>query len=173
MIHGIAPGPLVFIQAPEVVYGIYAAMLLATPMLAVVGWIGMRALVPLVRVPPLVLIPCVLFFCSFGAMLEGGVFGLRVAFAFAALGVVMKLFDYSFVSFLIGFVLGPAFELSLRQTIALLPPEPTPLDYPLASLVLVATLVVVAVSALAAVRRRRADPPTPSGVATDPRESTR
>ena len=57
-----------------------------------------------------------MFLCVIGAYLEGsGMFSVYLMLIFAFFGYFMKKFDFSFVTFLIGFILGPMAELSLRQ----------------------------------------------------------
>jgi putative tricarboxylic transport membrane protein len=52
---------------------------------------------------------------------------------FAFFGYFMKKYDFSFVTFLIGFILGPMAELSLRQALILTDAKPTALvDHPVA-----------------------------------------
>jgi putative tricarboxylic transport membrane protein len=54
--------------------------------------------------------------CVIGAYLEGsGMFSVYLMLVFAFFGYFMKKLDFSFITFLIGFILGPIAELSLRQ----------------------------------------------------------
>jgi putative tricarboxylic transport membrane protein len=65
-------------------------------------------------------VPVVLFFCCMGAYLQGnGIFGVGIMLFFGVLGFFARKLDFSFVTFLIGFVIGPSVELSMRQSIAL------------------------------------------------------
>jgi putative tricarboxylic transport membrane protein len=53
-------------------------------------------------------------------VLQGyGTFGLVILMAFALLGYLMKKYDYSFVTFLVAFIITPMLELNLRQSIIL------------------------------------------------------
>ena len=118
--QGVTPGPLMFTQQTELVYGIYLSMIVASLLLLVIGFFGQRLFAQIVRVPMRYVIPVVIFFCAMGAYLQGnGIFGVGIMLFFGVLGFFMRKLDFGFVTFLIGFVVGPAFELSLRQTIAL------------------------------------------------------
>jgi putative tricarboxylic transport membrane protein len=69
-----------------------------------------------------------------GAYMEGGgMFSVYLMLAFGFVGYFMKKLDFSFVTFLIGFVLGPMTELSLRQAIIITRGDPLALvDHPVA-----------------------------------------
>jgi putative tricarboxylic transport membrane protein len=70
---------------------------------------------------------------------------------FAVLGYLMHRFDYSRVTFLIGFVIGPQFELSLRQALIITDRQPSALlNHPIA----LAILAVAIVGSLLSVRAR-------------------
>ncbi|MEM7801247.1 MAG: Tricarboxylate transporter family protein, partial [Chloroflexota bacterium] len=61
---------------------------------------------------------------------------------FSVVGYFVKKFDYSFVTFLIGFIIGPQMELAIRQSIVITRGE-NPLDFPVAILFAVLTVIVV------------------------------
>lgn len=120
IVQGVTPGPLMFTEQKELVYGIYLSMLAASLLLLVIGFFGQRVFSQVVKVPMRYVIPVVVFFCATGAYLQGnGIFGVGIMLVFGVLGFFARKLDFSFVTFLIGFVIGPAFELSLRQSIAL------------------------------------------------------
>lgn len=120
LMHGVTPGPLIFQQQPALIYGIYAAMIAASLSLLAIGYFGQGFFARAVQVQLKYIVPVVLFLCSIGACLEGaGAFGIIVMICFGVLGFLFDKFGYSFVTFLIGFVIGPSFELSLRQALAL------------------------------------------------------
>jgi putative tricarboxylic transport membrane protein len=120
IVQGVTPGPLMFTQQKELVYGIYLSMLGASLLLLIIGYFGQSVFAQVVRVPMRYVIPVVLFFCSMGAYLQGnGIFGVGIMLFFGVLGFYARKLDFGFVTFLIGFVIGPSFELTLRQTIAL------------------------------------------------------
>ncbi|MFN4100096.1 MAG: tripartite tricarboxylate transporter permease [Pararhodobacter sp.] len=119
-IHGITVGPLLLRDSPELLYSIFAGMILASLMMLALGWFGLMVFAQITRVPPHVVIPIVIFFCLAGMVLQGyGTFGLIILMAFALLGYLMKKFDYSFVTFLVAFIITPMLELNLRQSIIL------------------------------------------------------
>ena len=75
---------------------------------------------------------------------QGGFFAVWLMLGFAALGWLMMKLDISVVCFIIGLVLGPMIELSIRQSVILLSRNPMAIfDHPFA-LVLVAATPFVA-----------------------------
>jgi putative tricarboxylic transport membrane protein len=133
MIHGVQPGPFLFQNQGRLIYGLFGAMILANLMNMIVGQVGMRLWVRVVTAPESFILTSALLLCFVGVSLAaGGVFGIWVMLAFAVLGIVMTAFGFSVVIFIIAFFLGPRFEISLSQTLALLNGDPLRLlDYPL------------------------------------------
>jgi putative tricarboxylic transport membrane protein len=157
-IHGLTPGPRLFDEHPRLIYGIFGTMIVAAVLMLIVGRIGLVAFAKLTRVPATVIIPVVVMLCIVGSYLETrSVFAVALMLGFAAVGYLMHRFDYSRVTFLIGFVIGPQFELSLRQSLILTDRDPAALlAHPFAIAVFALAL---AVSVL--VMRARALPRSP------------
>jgi putative tricarboxylic transport membrane protein len=143
-IHGLTPGPRLFDEHPRLVYGIFGTMIVAAILMLIVGRIGLVAFAKLTRVPATIIIPVVVMLCIVGSYLETrSVFAVGLMLAFAALGYLMHRFDYSRVTFLIGFVIGPQFELSLRQSLIITDRDPAVLlSHPFAIAILATALVV-------------------------------
>ncbi|MDF0600450.1 tripartite tricarboxylate transporter permease [Psychromarinibacter sp. C21-152] len=117
IIHGIQPGPLLFEQQGQLIYGLFGAMLMANLCNLGVGQIGMRLWAFVVGAPNTVIYPGALLLCVTGIYFtEGGLFGVIVMLVSAVFGYLMKTFGYSVVAFIIGFVLMAQLERSLLQT---------------------------------------------------------
>ena len=118
MIHGVVPGPMMMIEHAELVYSIFAAMLMANLLHLVIGRIGIRFWGQVLRVPKTVILPIVVILCIAGVYIPtNSWFDVGLMFIFGALGVAMRRAGFSIVCLVIGFLLGPMFELSLRQTL--------------------------------------------------------
>ncbi len=116
MLHGLTPGPFLFRDDAVLVYAIFIGMVAASFIMLVMGMIGQNLFARLIAVSEVILVPIIVFLCVIGAYLEGsGMFSVYLMLVFAFFGYFMKKFDFSFVTFLIGFILGPMAELSLRQ----------------------------------------------------------
>ncbi len=118
MIHGVVPGPMMMIEHAELVYSIFAAMLMANLLHLVIGRIGIRFWGQVLRVRKTVILPIVVILCIAGVYIPtNSWFDVGLMFIFGALGVAMRRAGFSIVCLVIGFLLGPMFELSLRQTL--------------------------------------------------------
>ena len=134
-------------------------MIVAAVLMLVVGRIGLVAFAKLTRVPATIIIPVVVMLCIVGSHLEShSIFAVVLMIGFAAVGYLMHRFDYSRVTFLIGFVIGPQFELSLRQSLIMTDGNPLAL---LAHPFAIATLAIALIVSVLAMRSRSF--PRPSG----------
>jgi putative tricarboxylic transport membrane protein len=120
MIHGMQPGPLLFETQGRLVYGLFGAMIMANFVNLWVGQIGLRFWVKVVSAPESLIFSSALLLCFVGvSMATNGLFGVAIMLMFAVLGYVMTSFGYSIVIFIIAFFLGPRFEKSISQSLAL------------------------------------------------------
>ena len=111
IIHGIQPGPLIFKNDSNLVYGIMFGFLLTTIAMFILG----KALTPVfsrvLTVPNTVLVPIIALLSIVAIYAESGSsFNLWIALLIGLAGFFLKLLDYSLASFVIAFVLGPIIE---------------------------------------------------------------
>ena len=134
-------------------------MICASLLLLCIGYFGQRFFSLVTKVSMRMIVPVVIFLCATGAYLQGdGIFGVVVMMAFGVIGFLAKKLEFSFVTFLIGFVIGPSFELTFRQSIALLNHDITQLvDRPIAVGFIILTAVTVWRIAVANGKRNRAE----------------
>lgn len=149
VLHGLTPGPLMFQQQPQKVGDLYAALLCASLILLIVGYGGQRLFAKVIHVPIRLIIPVVLFLCCIGAYMDASsIFPIYLMLVFALIGFFMRKLEYSFVTFLIGFVIGPNFELTFRQSIQLLDGKPANLiHHPISIVFLLLTVATIALIA--------------------------
>lgn len=120
MIHGMQPGPLLFENQGRLVYGLFGAMVMANFVNLWVGQIGLRFWTKVVSAPESIIFSSALLLCIVGvAMATSGLFGVAIMLIFAVIGYLMSSFGYSLVIFIIAFFLGPRFEKSIAQSLAL------------------------------------------------------
>lgn len=157
MMHGLTPGPFLFRESGDVVFSIYIGMLLASLALLLVGLFGQKIFSMVIRVRETVILPVIVFLCVVGAYMEGGgMFGVYLMLIFGVVGYFMKKFDFSFVTFVVGYVLGPMAELSVRQSMILSEGNPAILlEHPIAIVFLVLALLSIWRFAIAGVRSMR------------------
>jgi putative tricarboxylic transport membrane protein len=118
IIHGIQPGPLFMTQEPRIAYGIFAAYILAHPVMLVLVGLGTRVCLWVVRVSPAVLFPVVLVLCVIGAYaLNNTMDNVYVLLLFGVLGYVLVKLGFPLAPLILGVILGDQIEINLVRAI--------------------------------------------------------
>jgi len=117
-IHGIQSGPLFIIQNPTLAYGMFAAYILAHPIVLIMLFFGVRWIMRIVVVPKSILYPVVLVLCVVGAYALGNSMAtVWVLFLSGILGYLMVKFGYPLAPFILGVILGDQIEINLIRAI--------------------------------------------------------
>jgi putative tricarboxylic transport membrane protein len=120
IIHGIQPGPMLMIQHPHFVYQVVAMTTLASVTILLFGLFGVRPLLHILRVRRAVLMPIVFLLCVVGAFATAS--RLFDVYAMLAIGVgafFLRRRGYEMAPFVLGLVLGPLLDKSLRRGLVL------------------------------------------------------
>jgi putative tricarboxylic transport membrane protein len=118
LVHGLTPGPLIFQEAPDVVYGLYIGLILANVALLAIGLTLIPLFVRAATVRVGLLFPTVFVLSMVGAYsFQQSLFDVGIAIAFAAIGYAMTKIGLSKTSFLIGFILAPLLEDNFRRAL--------------------------------------------------------
>ena len=118
MLHGIRPGPLLFQQNPQVVWGLIAGMYIGNviPVVLNLPLVGMWA--SILRIPYEFLMPVIIIVASVGIYaMEGVLFDLWVMLAFGVIGYFMRKLNFPPAPAVLALVLGPMVEGSLKQSL--------------------------------------------------------
>ena len=116
MIHGITPGPLLFRTQGPLVYGIFAALLVANLMMLIVEFLGIRVFIRILQVPKNILLPIIMVFCVVGAYANNNrVFDVLMMMIFGILGWLMKKAKLPIAPTILAFILCPTVETNLRR----------------------------------------------------------
>ncbi len=117
-IHGIQSGPLFIAQNPQLAYGIFAAYLIAHPLMVLIVALSARFMLRIVSVPKAALFPVVLVLCVIGAYaLNNTMSNVYVLLAFGLLGYAMVKFGFPLAPFILGVILGDQIEINLIRAI--------------------------------------------------------
>jgi len=117
-IHGIQSGPLFISQNPGLAYGIFAAYLVAHPIMVLILAAASRFMLRIVTVPKAALFPVVLVLCTIGAYaLNNTMQNVYVLLAFGLLGYAMVKFGFPLAPFILGVILGDQIEINLIRAI--------------------------------------------------------
>ena len=162
-IHGIQSGPLFISQHPQIAYGIFAAYLLAHPIMVVILALGARWMLRVVTVPKAALFPAVLVLCTLGAYALNNTMGnVYILLAFGLIGYAMVKFDIPLAPFILGVILGDQIEINLIRAIMTDPDPALFFTRPISGLLLAASVVSIVAALWQHRRMQRRAPATPA-----------
>jgi putative tricarboxylic transport membrane protein len=118
LIWGLQPGPLLFVEQKEFVWGLIASMYLGN----VVGLLVVLTCVPLfaaiLRIPFSIIAPIILVFCAIGAYtVHNSTFDVVMMLVFGVVGYVLKKCNYPLAPMVLAIVLGDKAEEAFRQSL--------------------------------------------------------
>ncbi|MBM3565780.1 MAG: tripartite tricarboxylate transporter permease, partial [Alphaproteobacteria bacterium] len=120
MIHGIAPGPMLMAEQPQLFWGFIASMYVGNLMLLALNLPLVGVMVNLLRIPYAYLYPMILVFCILGVYaINQSVVEVWIMIVSGALGYVLRKFDFDVAPVVLGVVLSPMIETALRQSLAM------------------------------------------------------
>ncbi len=110
-LKNIIPGPMVFVNQPAIVTGIFALFFLANLILIPFGWLAIKSAKHILAVPREILMPIVLLFCIVGAFaVTNSPFAIGVMLAFGLIGFLMEEHGFPVAPVILGIILGPMLE---------------------------------------------------------------
>jgi putative tricarboxylic transport membrane protein len=118
--QGIVLGPRLFIESPEIAYGIFFAMTMSYIVMLFTILPLARYMSKVVLIPTQILVPLILSLTIVGAFANREyVFDMGLALVFGVLGYIARKTNYHVTSILIGVILGPLFEQYLLRSLRL------------------------------------------------------
>ena len=153
LIQGLNPGPALFSQHADVVYGFMWQMLITAFLMLGLGLIGAKLFVNMLRIPAALLAPMILIICSLGTYAStNAMVDVWLMLGFGLMGYVLSRSGYPIAPIVLGAILGPMAESSFRQ--ALLIARGDPLSFVSSPISIALVIAVVAILALPLVRGR-------------------
>jgi putative tricarboxylic transport membrane protein len=118
IVQGLTPGPLLFTQNPEIVYGIFSSMIVANIVMLLIGLLGIRFFCRIIEVPKILMIPIIIFLSIIGAYaINNSMFDVGIAIGFGVLGFILNKLDVPSSPILLAIILGPMAETNLRKSL--------------------------------------------------------
>jgi putative tricarboxylic transport membrane protein len=157
--YGLNPGPLLFAERPDLVWGLIASLFIANAMLLVLNLPLVGLWVRLLAIPQPWLYAGILVFATMGTIAaKPSVVELLMLAVFGVMGFLMRRFDYPIAPVVVGLILGPVAESQLRRALSISLGDPMVLvQSPLsATLLAIALIALVAPFALRGLARFRA-----------------
>jgi putative tricarboxylic transport membrane protein len=118
LIWGLQPGPLLFVEKPDFVWGLIASMYLGN----IAGLIVVLTCVPLfaaiLRIPFSIIAPVIIVICAIGAYtVHNSMFDVYLMLIFGVIGYAFKKLGYPLAPMVLALVLGDRAEENFRNAI--------------------------------------------------------
>ena len=158
-IQGIQPGPEVMTTRPELFWGLIASMWIGNALLVVLNLPMIGLWVKLLKVPYRLLFPAIMAFSAIGIYsVNNSSFEIYLTAVFGVIGFIWIKLGCSPAPMLLGFVLGPMMEEHLRRAMLMSKGNPSVfVTRPISLAFLIATVLILVVIVLPAVRSRRGE----------------
>ncbi len=143
--QGITPGTELFSSGSYWVYAIMGGIFVINFFLYFQGSLFLRGFANIVRVPSIVLIPCIMILCTVGAFaIDNTTFDVYIMIIFGLFGYIMKQFDFPITPLPIGMVLGKLTETNLRRALIFSDGDPSIfIRRPISATILVISMVML------------------------------
>ena len=126
VIQGLQPGPMLYREHIDLVYQIFASIMLAQFALQFIGMIGIQFFARVVMVDRAILTPAIFVLSMVGAFaMRSNIFDVYTTFFFGILGYIMMRYDYPLSPILLALILGPMAEANLRRAMVISDGDPS------------------------------------------------
>jgi TctA family transporter len=155
IMHGLAPGPLLIAEKPELFWGVIASMWIGNLMLVVLNLPLVGIWVRLLRVPYRLLFPAIVMFAAIGTYsVSNNPVDVYLCALIGALGYMLAKIECEPAPLLLGYVLGPLLEEHLRRAMLLARGDPSVFfTRPLSLVFMLATIALLGVILAPAFRK--------------------
>ena len=118
LIHGVPPGPTLVTDHPNVFWGFVASMYVGNLMLLALNLPLVGLFVNLLRIPYAYLYPLIIMFCVIGVYeVNNSIVDVWIMLIMGVVGYGLKKFGFDPAPLVLGLVIAPIFEMSLRQSL--------------------------------------------------------
>jgi putative tricarboxylic transport membrane protein len=116
MVQGLTPGPLLFQEAGDIMYALFAGLIICNIAMLIQGYFGVKIFYNITKIPGEYLYPSIFALCIIGAYaVNSQIFDVISAIGFGLLGYLMIKLDFPTVPILLALILGPLTESNLRR----------------------------------------------------------
>jgi putative tricarboxylic transport membrane protein len=118
--HGVQPGPMLIVEHQQFIYHVVAMTTLASFAILLFGLFGVRPMLQVLKVPRNILMPIVFLLCAVGAFaVASRLFDIYVMVAIGIGAYFLRRRGYEMAPLVLGLVLGPLLDKSLRRGLVL------------------------------------------------------
>ena len=156
-LQGIATGPQVMLDKPDLFWGLIASMWIGNFLLVILNLPLVGVWVKLLTVPYRWLFPSIILFCCIGNYsVSNNPFDVYLCALLGVLGYVLVKLECEPAPLLLGYVLGPLLEENLRRALLISRGDPTVFfTRPISLAFMIATVLILVVMVVPAARRKR------------------
>src|ERR1700752_2982361 len=157
LIHGVPPGPQLVSEHPQVFWGFIASMYVGNLMLLALNLPLVGLFVRVLQIPYAYLYPLIIMFCIIGVYeVNHSTVDVWIMLVMGVVGYLLKKFHFDPAPLVLGLVIAPIFEMSLRQSLIMSNGNYLIfLSRPIAATLMVAAVILLAMSALSMLSKRR------------------
>ncbi|MCL4475907.1 MAG: tripartite tricarboxylate transporter permease [Nitrospirae bacterium] len=117
LLHGLQPGPQVFITSAPMVYTIFASLILGIIVMCVIGYFAVKPLVKVLDYPESVISSFIMVFCFIGAFsIRNNITDLWFMIIFGIVGYIFEKIKFPIAPLVLGAILGRLAENSFMTT---------------------------------------------------------
>ena len=125
MMHGLIPGPFLFKEHPDVVWGVIASFYVGNVILLILNLPLIGIWVKILKIPYGILFGIILAFMVVGAYsVSNSAFDVLIMTLFGVIGYLLRKLDFPLAPIVLTLILGPLMERSLRQSLEMSQGDP-------------------------------------------------
>lgn len=118
VMHGLQPGPSFMRNNTDLIFAVFAALLLVNILILVLSKPFINGFSKLLNIPYSVIGPLIIIFCLIGTYaIRNSMFDVWVMIGFGILGYLLEKINFPVVTIILGVVLGPLAESEFRRTL--------------------------------------------------------
>ena len=119
-LYNITPGPLLFRDQPDIVWGLIASLFVANIMLIIINVPMIKVFTKILAVPYWALVPAIAIITSIGVYaVHATAFDLYLMIGIGVAGYILRKMDFPLSAVLLGFILGGMMEQNLRRALSI------------------------------------------------------
>jgi putative tricarboxylic transport membrane protein len=157
MIHGVPPGPTLVNEHPDIFWGFVASMYVGNLMLLALNLPLVGIFVNVLRIPYAYLYPLVIMFCIVGVYeVNHSIVDVWIMLIMGVVGYGLRKFGLDPAPLVLGLVIAPTFEMSLRQSLIMSNGNWTIfVQRPISAVLIGVCALLLALAALSVIRARK------------------
>jgi putative tricarboxylic transport membrane protein len=118
IIQGLQPGPLLFVDHADVVYGIFGTMVIASTLMLILGLVGVKLFCRIVELPKNFIVVIIIMLSIVGSYaMNNNIFDVWVCLAFGIVGYLFQKAKIPSSPVILAIILGPMAESNLRRSL--------------------------------------------------------